>query len=114
MTQQQEMWIRSNMARRQAMMAAVARMRYSAAGGSSGSEKKSEDVIVPDIPMPEKTTFRLADGTVTTDSKSVPLDQVVEMTVGQDWIDGTGELNISGDEMPSLSSLVIPDGTTIV
>lgn len=52
MTIQQEYWYRTNLARRQAMIAAVTRIRYQAAGGGAGGEKKEEPVVVPAIPAP--------------------------------------------------------------
>lgn len=117
MTQQQEMWYRHNLARRQAMMAAIMRMRYSAAGGSAGSEKKSEDVVVPSIPMPEKTTLKLIDGTAHTIDEIDPsaVDQVVELIVGPEFISDDGTVfNMPGNILPNLRSLVIPDGPTVV
>lgn len=93
MTQQQEMWIRSNMARRQAMMAAVARMRYSAAGGASGSQAaKDEGIVVPPIPMRESSYITFADGTVSamTDLMDLPseefLDKTVKLEYGEDQL----------------------------
>lgn len=119
MDRNQETWYRRNLARRQAMVAAVMRMRAAAAGGGGKGDGGGADggIVVPDIPPPERTTATLRDGRVMSaydEGYQELAGETVRIEYGRDTLETQGAVvtleNLSYSNMPYLSAIVIPDG----